>query len=485
MNFVRVGWSFLTASLLVSLLAAEAAAQDVAADAPRPVPGTNLAPTTTPSPVAAPAPAPTGFLFDTGAPLAGIGSDLANYGVYLKGFYTGVFYADPSGGTRNTNVFYNDAFYGADFVLDKMLGISIGTVIHFSLDSRWGGVPQGVNDKTGFSEGFLVGTGPDNNTRLNELSIDQHLLDDKIRFVVGRVTLADYFGTSQLYCQFVSSLCSNMVPFNWSSNSNNPFFPIATWAGQIAFWPTNNYYVRVGASEANSSQFNQAGFPWNAGWGTRGATGVFLPVEAGYVTRASEVQYPTKVDVGFYHDTSNFNTVSLVNPQNDSAQGSSVVYGQVRQMIYRPDPKGPATIDSFAGALFSLTGHVPVQSYFEAGLVANGLVPGRPNDSIGLDFLQFQFNHRYTGLVTQEFSNEGYVGRNDSNQSELVELNYGFGVAPGVTVKPYAQYTFHPDQNIYTIASPKPGVNYAFATGVQLFVLVGPALGLPGFFREY
>jgi porin len=126
-----------------------------------------------------------------------------------------------------------------------------------------------------------------------------------------------------------------------------------------------------------------------------------------------------------------------------------------------------------------------VQSYFEAGLVANGLVPGRPNDSIGLDFLQFQFNHRYTGLVTQEFSNEGYVGRNDSNQSELVELNYGFGVAPGVTVKPYAQYTFHPDQNIYTIASPKPGVNYAFATGVQLFVLVGPALGLPGFFREY
>ncbi len=463
-----------------------------AADSNTPLPATNNAPQLVPSPVNQAPPPPTGFLFDPGAPLAAFGKTLADNGVFLKGFSSDVLFGVPSGGARNIDVFYNEVFYGADFDMQTIAGVP-GMVIHFSLDSRFGGFPQGVDNLTGFSEGFLAGTGPDNNTRLNEFSIDEHLWNDHIRFVVGRTTLASYFATSELYCQFVSPTCSNMVPFNWSSNSNNPFWPISTWAGELAIWPTPNYYVRVGASESNVSQYGHAGFPWDGGWGLRGATGVFTPVELGYVTRPSEVRYPTRIDVGYEHDSSSFSDaeynagggkLAFAGGTAASDGARSSVYVQVRQTLFRPDPTSSVgSVEGFAGYLQDVGGRSYVQSYYEAGLVAHGPIPGRPNDSAGVVFTQYLFNHRDTGFVDDELAAEGY-GNHIASQSELVELNYGIGIAPGITFKPFVDFTFHPDQDEFDVM-PKPGVNYAIGTGGQLFILFGPALGLPGLFREY
>ena len=109
--------------------------------------------------------------------------------------------------------------------------------------------------------GFLQGAGPSNKTRLNEFSYDQHLFNDRIRFVVGRTTLASYFGTSELYCQFITTVCSNLGPFNWSANSNAPFWPISVWAGEVSFWPTKNLYLRAGASESIRSNIRTPAFP--------------------------------------------------------------------------------------------------------------------------------------------------------------------------------------------------------------------------------
>lgn len=459
-----------------------------------PPPGTNLQPQTVgPTPVNSTPPPPTasGYLFDQGKPLAGFGDMLAKHGIYLKGFYSGTLYGVPSGGVQRTNLFYNEAFYGADFDLQKMMGLD-GSVIHFSLDSRWGGFNQGVNNLTGFSQGFLAGSGPDNNTRLNEFTLDQHLFNDHVRFIVGRTTLASYFGTSELYCQFVSSICSNMVPFNWSSNSNSPFWPISTWAGEFSVWPTKNYYLRAGASESNPYQYTRAGFPWDAGWGTRNATGVYTPVEIGYTTSASDVRYPTKVDVGFYHDTSNFtdpryNTTggklafSGGTPANFGS--STGVYAQYRQMVWRPDPAKPQGVDVFAGALLDTSGHAFVQNYFEAGLVTHGTFPSRPFDSAGLLFTEFLFNGRQTGAVNDRIAAAGLFG-NVSRTAQLIELNYGLAVAPGIEFKPFTDFTFHPDQNIFDISVPNPRVHYAWAVGGQFSILFNIATGLPSFFRD-
>ena len=45
-----------------------------------------------------------------------------------------------------------------------------------------------------------------------------------------------------------------------------------------------------------------AGFDWR----TSGSTGVFIPAEVGYLTGFGDARLPSKYDVGFWYDTSQY-----------------------------------------------------------------------------------------------------------------------------------------------------------------------------------
>lgn len=442
----------------------------------------------TPAPPAMPG-RPEGDFFTLGDPLKPLGEALASKGVYLKGFWASTLYANVSGGTQRTRIVYNDAFYGADFDLEKMGG-PVGTVIHFSLDSRFGGIPQGVNNLSGSAVGYLQGAGPANLTRLNELSLDQYLFDGRVRFVVGRTTLANYFATSDLYCQFLVGTCSNIGPFTWSENSNSPFWPIAVWAGEVAFFPTPETYLRVGASESDPYQYFYGGFPWNGGWSTSHATGVFVPVELGYQENARTTRYAGKYDIGFTYDSSNFadpryNTqgqlLAFAGGTPANLGSTTSIYLQAQKIVWRPDASKPQGLTLFGSAQFGVTGHPFVQSYVQLGAVLHGTFPGRPNDILGVDFQQNVFDGRQTGHVNDLIAAQG-LGGTIANAAQILEVNYALALAPGIQMKPYTAYFFHPDQNLYDVA-PNPRITYAWAVGVQFSVLFNQALGLPGFFR--
>ncbi len=483
-------------SRLLAVLAVCAAGSAAAQDVGTPPPATNpqpqiLGPTSVnpAPPPPGPGGVPQGDFFTLGQPLAPLGNSLARVGIYLKGFFESTLYGVPSGGVRRGDVLYDEAYYGADFDLQKMFGLT-GSVVHFSLDSRFGGFPQGVNDFTGSAVGYLQGAGPDNKTRLNELTLDQHLFSDKLRIVVGRTTLANYFGTSELYCQFQVGLCSNLGPFNWSLDSNEPFWPIAVWAGEASFWPTPNLYVRAGASKSDPYQYGRAGFPWDAGWSTSHATGVFVPVELGYVTAPEAVRYPAKYDIGFTYNSSNFpdaryNTAgqSFVQFGGAPANTGSVttIYAQAQKMVWRPDPAKPQGLTVFGGLQINTSGRAVVQNYFTVGAVLHGTFPSRPNDTVGVAFQDYLFNHRQTGHLNDVIAAEGLSG-NVANTEQNLEVNYGLEVAPGLQFKPYTSFTWHPDQNLFDV-TPNPRVHYAWAAGVQLSVLLNEATGLPSFFR--
>jgi porin len=86
--------------------------------------------------------------------------------------------------------------------------------------------------------------------------------------------------------------------------------------------------------------------------------------------------------------------------------------------------------------LFNTSGRGLIQNYFELGLVQHGTFPGRPNDTVGLLFLDFLYNHRATGAVNDRIAAAGLSG-NVSNTSQIIELNYGLEVAPGIQVQPF------------------------------------------------
>ncbi len=210
------------------------------------------------------------------------------------------------------------------------------------------------------------------------------------------------------------------------------------------------------------------------------------------MTNPREVRYASKIDIGMEYNSSNF-TDPRFNTQGQKlafaggaplGNGSNTeIYAQVRQTVWRPDPSKERSVEVFGGVLWDVSGHALVQNYFEAGVVSHGTFPGRDNDSLGFLFTHFLFNHRQTGAVNDRIAAAGLSG-NVANTSQIIELNYGLSIAPGIQIKPYADMTFHPDQNLFNVPVPKPNVNYAFATGFQLSVLLNPALGLPSFFRD-
>ncbi len=310
--------------------------------------------------------------------------------------------------------------------------------------------------------------------RLTELTYRQKLAHGALSFVVGRTTLANFFGTSDLYCQFETSLCSNLVPFNWSENSNEPFYPIAVWAGEMEIKPSARTYLRIGASESNASQYAGGGFPWNKGWSVDQATGVFVPVEFGYSTEGTGAAYPGRYVVGYYYDSSQFadpryNTtggrlaISGGQPANDG--GRSSIYLQAEKVLWRGGPDADARkLWGFAGAMFGVGGHSPVQSYYQLGLVMQGTLPSRPHDTAGLLATFYTFDPRVTGVTNDAIAAAGGSGHMSRTET-ILEANYGISIGHGISVKPYVDLTLNPDQALFDIAVPNPNIRYALAVG--------------------
>jgi len=408
--------------------------------------------------------------------IAAAEQSLHQSGIDITGYYEGNLYANVSGGVKRADVYFSDLAFGANFDLAKLADIP-GASIDFSIDSRFGGFPQGVNDLTGSSVGFLGGAGPDNHTRLTQLTFGQKLAGGAFSYVVGRTTLANYFGTSSLYCQFESSLCSNLVPFNWSADSNEPFYPIAVWGGEMELDPTPRTYMKLGVSESNPSQYGGGGFPWNDGWSFQGATGAFVPVEFGYTTEADDSSMPGRYDVGFYYDSSNFADARYNatggklafaggNPALDGAQ--SVIYLQAQQVLWRDGPaKAARRLWGFAAGQFAVEGHAPVTAYYQIGAVMQGTFPGRPHDTAGISAAYYVFNPRVTGALDDTITAHGGAGHM-SNTEEIFEANYGIALWHGIALKPYIDVTLNPDQFLFDIPVPNPNIRHAVAVGTQL-----------------
>ena len=71
----------------------------------------------------------------------------------------------------------------------------------------------------------------------------------------------------------------------------------------------------------------------------------------------------------------------------------------------------------------------------------------------------------------------GYGGGQVSGTEISYEVNYGFAVAPGMMIKPFAGFISHPDQA--TSTAPTGNNTHALFFGVMFDVNVSHLLGLP------
>lgn len=424
-----------------------------------------------------------GYFFNLRPLGASLGKTLADYGVYLTGRHISEEIGAVGGGIKRGGFFEGYTSMGVDLDMQRIANIPGGTVHLLISDLQ--GQPYYSYSGSAYAYNRVFVYGPD--FRLNELSYEQSLFQNKLNVRVGRVTTGTEFDNSELYCTFISSLCS--TPAGYTFDKGYPAYVASSWGavGQVKL-PYNLYFnAAVYENEPVESLQNHPGFP-GRDWGLNYANGATYPAQFGYRTTLANDQYPRAYSVGGFYDTSKYNDPLLNTLGRNRILfrgttkldiGRSEVYFQAQQMVYRPDGSDRG-LTLFGGANWATSGEPAIDRDVFAGAYYKGPFASRPNDTVGAAVTYIGLNPRVTDRIDSVLSRST---RGQSSKSEIsYQINYGLAVAPGVMFKPFFEFISHPDQ----IASAVPSGNNTHAefVGAAFTLLIPETFGLPRLLRQ-
>ena len=380
-----------------------------------------------------------------------LGQTLKNHGVYLSLDYVYNLNSLVTGGVKTGTVPNGELTFGTVLDLQTILGIPEAS-FHVTIDERSG---YGLGRNVGTTAGIEQNVGPTRATRLAEFYWEQGFDGGRIDVKVGRTNPTLDFATSDLSCEFIAGMFCPQ-PGGWGSANDNQMSPASSWGGSVNIAATRSVYFRTGVYDDDPSQLlpNQQGFNWNV----RGSTGVFVPMELGYQTNFDNARYPAKYNVGGYWDAASYTT-----PNGVPMQGRTAVYAQAQQTIWRPNPATRQSVSLFGGGIV-YNGGAPYWAEYYAGVYDRGPFAVRPDDSIG--------------VIGSYYANNSNQRPNKPGQW-IFEVNYGFQVVPGLTVKPYTQYVIAPNDFLAPAGTREPG--NAWVVGLQVSLDLGKFFGFPKF----
>lgn len=425
-----------------------------------------------------PAPTSSSMQATEAAPLSGISAPfhrLFDQGILVNSAFYDDLQANPIGGLKHGAANAGAGTIGADADLEKLAGIKGGR-FHLLVTYEYGDTLQKDIGNFIKSQDWYL---PFQKFQLAQLSYEQNLFGGAANILGGRVGASTIFARPTFGCQFISgSQCPYDLPVFTGGFSG---FPYATWGGRLRINPTDRFYVQSGVFSADPNRKNTHGFDF----ALKTATGIVAPVEIGYESDFSNDRYPRHYKIGAWYNNAPF-VDPLLNTQHQSralfggaplahTNDRGGVYALFDQAVYRPDDSHRAlyVLGSFAmpfdrRELFSFQNTL--------GAYYTGPLAARPHDSAGIMVTQLILTRAETELLNDLLRKNGsktFVNRNQYN----VEINYGFRLAPGVTVSPNAEYIINPD------TTQRPDARFAprdaLVLGVRLTLNFSDLVGLP------
>jgi porin len=421
-----------------------------------------------------------GYLFNLRPLGAELGRQLADDGVYLvgRGLYEGL--GNVSGGVQRGAFAEGFTAFGVDLDMDRIAGLK-GGAVHVLIDDLAGQSFAAYSGSSYLNNRVFAGNGP--GLHLNEFNYEQRLFDGRLDLRVGRIPAYTQFDGSELYCTFITSLCR--TPAAYTFDRGYPPYLASSWAGIAQVRISGPFYANVGVFENEPilSETNHAGFA-GPDWGLAYADGVTVPVQFGYRTTLEDDDYPRAFAVGGFYNTGSY-ADPLLNADGRNRilyggaartdVGSSEVYLQGQQMIYRPDRTTDRGLTIFGGANWATSGEPNVQRMIFGGAFYKGLLAQRPHDTAGIAISLVNVNPLIADRVDSILSQTS--GGNASRAEISYEVNYGFAVAPGLSIKPFVQFISHPDQA--AVARPTADNTHAMFVGAMLEWNLASMFGLP------
>ena len=125
-------------------------------------------------------------------------------------------------------------------------------------------------------------------------------------------------------------------------------------------------------------------------------------------------------------------------------RGDYGVYGVIDQQLYRPKGgDGDSGISIFNRSAFSPSDRNPVSFEIDSGVVFNGMIPKRPDDSFGASVIYARASNSLRGF-DQDQINFGKLATPPLDYEANLELTYVAQIVKGWIVQPVYTYIWHP-----------------------------------------
>jgi len=399
-------------------------------------------------------PAPPGQSYATGD-WGGERSYLESQGVTFTFSYTNDFLANVSGGIKTGAAVIGIFQPQVDLDLQKLLGWE-GDRIHIH-----GLVTYGPPFSADYLGNILAVSNLEAGSvaRLYALWYEHNAPDDRWSVRAGLMLADSQFLQSSTASNFINNGISWPTFLAGNLPASGPAYPLPAPGIRVRVKPRDDLAFQAAVFSGDPSGGNGSNLPAPLPTGTilsiRG--GAFFIAEASYLPNQGKdaTGLPGAYRIGaWYHTSSQFFDqrfddlgLSLANPQSTGIplrhSGDGGIYGVIDQTLYRVRGTDDQGLSGFVRA-----GGVPndrnlISFYADGGLLYKGLVPGRPDDKVGIAAAYARIGDNARGLDADIglFGNFFYPVRSDET---MIEMMYQTQPKPWWTLQPDLQYIIRP-----------------------------------------
>lgn len=350
-----------------------------------------------------------------------------------------------SGGERRGGTYPLNIGLDLHFDLDKLFGVPATTLL----------VKMAKRDGDSVSAEYVAPSEGGNlfpvqqiyggqNFHLVNVQLNTQLLDDRLDLAYGRIVANDDFLRSPLYCQFLNNaICGSPKAVFFENPFSFSAYPSAQWGTRARYdTPDRRWTLQAAVYDADinlqggdpaAKPHNKFGDSW-----AFGGNGVVLAGELHYHhLRDSTTGLPGTYKLGGYWMNGSYQDISSTDP-GATVDGNAMLWLLADQRLTRPDAGSERGLSGFGTWIISLEDKVNLlDQQLSLGLVYQGLIPGRDQDTTGLMVTR--------GWVSSERNKARRASDLASQHAETVlELNYKIVLGHGITLQPDIQYIIDP-----------------------------------------
>lgn len=286
-------------------------------------------------------------------------------------------------------------------------------------------------------------------TRLSELWLEQHMLNDHLTVRVGQFAADTEFLISSGGSKFLDSTWSWATLPSSDLPGSGPSYPLATPGVRVAIKPNDNWSFMLGVYNGDPAGAHCTGNPQacdDDGLDFRFDSPPLLMAEGSYKYN-QEGLLPGTIKIGGWNQfgtlhnqpfgsgsptvATTFNSVPI---KIDWA-----IYGIIDQLVWRvPDGKDAKGVGLFGRVIGAPAEQTLVDFYADGGVTFSGMIPHRADDILGIGFA-------YTGISNDVHGLDVGSGPPSARAHEaLLEICYTAQLKVGWTLQPDFQYVWQP-----------------------------------------